>query len=85
MNNETAKMVQKAFATDLGADFTLLEIKAMKQVEPNGIDDEVYTLVDSEGMLFVARVFKEQNGKIYNILVKDMSLSRIDLGRIAVI
>ena len=77
MNNKTAKMVQEAFKKDLGAEFSILEIKSMTRVATSGIDDEVYTLVDETGILFVARIINHVNGEPYNVLVKDLSVAKI--------
>lgn len=77
MNNKTAKMAQNAFEKDLGAKFSILEIKSMTRVTTCGIDDEVYTLVDEKGMLFVARIINHVNGEPYNVLVKDLSVATI--------
>ncbi len=77
MNNKTAKMVQEAFKKDLGAEFSILEIKSMTRVATSGIDDEVYTLVDETGILFVARIINHVNGEPYNVLVKDLSVATI--------
>ena len=78
MDNKTAKMVQEAFEKDLGVKFSLLEIKAMTLVASSGIDDEVYTLVNEKGMLFVARMINHVNGEPYDVLVKNLSVATID-------
>lgn len=38
MNNKTAKMVQNAFEKDLGAKFSILEIKSMTRVTTIGFE-----------------------------------------------
>lgn len=75
MNNETAKMVQMAFERELGAKFSLLEIKAMTPVIPSDIDDDIYTLVGDNGILFIARLLKAPNGRINGVWVYEKSLA----------
>lgn len=72
MNNKTAKMVQEAFEKDLGAKFSILEIKSMTRVTASCIDDEVYTLVDEKGILFVARIINH-----VIVLTKELSVATI--------
>lgn len=75
MNNETTEMVQKAFKDELGAEFSLLEIKAMTLVSPSDIDDDVYTLVGDNGILFIAMLLKAPNGMINDVWVFEKSLA----------
>ena len=77
MNNKTAKMVQNAFEKDLGAKFSILEIKSMTRVTASCIDDEVYTLVEEKGILFVARIINHVIGEPYNVLTKELSVATI--------
>lgn len=75
MKNKTAKMVQEAFERELGAKFSLLEIKAMTRVIPCDIDDDVYTLVGDNAILFVARLLKAPNGMTNGVWVYEKSLA----------
>lgn len=75
MNNKIAEMVREAFERELGAKFSLLEIKAMTRVEPSDIDDDVYTLVGDGGILFVARLLKTPNGTQNGVWVYEKSLA----------
>lgn len=75
MNNKTAKMVQEAFERELGAKFSLLEIKAMTLVRPSDIDDDIYTLVGDDGILFIARILKTQNDTPNGVWVYEKSLA----------
>ena len=76
MNNKTAEMVRREFENALGAKFSLLEIKALTRVIPCDIDDDVYTLVGEDGMLFIARLLKNPNSeKIDGVWVYQKSLA----------
>ncbi len=78
MTNETARMIQDAIEQDLGAKFSLLEIKGMTPITQSAIDEEMYVLVDSEGMAFLATLIADYpGGKPHNVLVKDVSMRKV--------
>lgn len=75
MDLKTAEMVRKAINQELAATFSTGQIAGMTKVNNCGIDDDVYTLVDSDANMFTARLLKKQKGEVDGVWVYKKSLA----------
>ena len=63
MTNETAEKIRLYFKREFGVEYSLLVVKSMTPITCKTTDDEIYSLVDDDGM-FIARV-QARTGKIW--------------------
>lgn len=69
MDLKTAEMVRKEINQELAATFSTEQIAGMTKVENCHIDDDVYTLVDSDANMFIARILKNSKGQVDGVWV----------------
>lgn len=73
MKKRLAEMVAKKFEEHKKF-FSVLEIQGMNPITTSCIDDEVYSFVDGEGDLCVARIFKKKGDVSESIEVYKLPL-----------
>ena len=73
MDNKTAREIQKALSEDLGLEYSILEVRAMRRLQ-SFTDCEVYAVVNEDGLLCGVKVERER-GQI-KATANQMSFSR---------